>query len=250
MKNRRPILPLLPILAMALLAVSLARAESVYMRIRTQVYENAAVYASPADDAGLAREGWLQQSDANVDIHVEMCMRGTGMPEQKTQQRVQNQDVPGKTDKRGYSRARLRQIGGRVELMIDSLEVKDEPVKDAQGKDTGKKEEKKNAQQYSIALEPATKQGSWKDYEDGKTVEFRFTKAAVQALLAKMKLEAGNTSSVQASKSSGASITIQASQTKVPGRKASEFGRVVASKHRIDVIHIPTDVLIVMKMSS
>jgi hypothetical protein len=250
MKIRRSILELLPMLAVTLLAVSPAWGESVHMRMRTQTFENAAVYSSPVEDAELAREGWLKQSDASVDVSVEMCMRATDMPEQKTQQRVRSQDVPGKADQRGYSRARLRQIGGRVELLIESLEVKDEPVKDAQGKDTGKKEEKKKAEQYSIALDFVSKKVSWRDYEEGKTVEFRFTKEAVKSTMARMKLEAGNSASVQASGDGNASVAIQVSPTKVPGRKASEFGRVVASKNRIDVIHIPTDVLIVMKMSS
>jgi hypothetical protein len=227
-----------------------AWAASSTMRVRVRIFDDAAVYSLPVAEPALASEGWLQQSDISQHGLMEMRNKTTGEDELSHQQEFQNQVIPGKTDKRGFSRARLRQIGGRVELVLDALEFKDEPIKDDKGKDTGKTQVKQIPKQSSIELEFAPKGGSWRDYEDGKTVELRFTRQAIKALLARVKLEANNSSVVEAPESGKASLSITVNPSKVPGRKTSDFGRVSASKKRIDLIQIPTDVLIVMKVSN
>lgn len=233
-----------------LFAANALKAESCTMRVRVTLTEDASVYAQTPSDSALAAEGWLEQTDASFKGLVEMTMKVTGQDEQHTRNEIHTTEVPGKNGNKGYARARLRQIGGRIELVLDALEVKNEPVKDAQGKDTGKTQETQKAKKDNIDLEFTPKGGTWRDFEDGKTVELRFTKEAVDHLLQKVKLEANSSAYVEAPSSGNATIKIKVDRTKVPGRKASDFGRVTASKRRIDLIQIPTDTEIYLKATN
>ncbi len=233
-----------------LFADSTLKAESCVIRVHVKLTEDASVYSQVPSDPALAAEGWLEQTDASFKGLVEMSMKVTGEDEQRTRNEIRTTEVPGKNGNQGYARARLRQIGGRVELVLDALELKNEPVKDTQGKDTGKTRETQKAKKDNIDLEFAPKGGTWRDYEEGKTVELRFTKAAIDHLLQKVKLEANSSAYVEAPSSGNATIKIKVDRAKVPGRKASDFGRVTASKRRIDLIQIPTDTEIYLKASN